>query len=122
MTAHAFIASHDYHDKTYRFDVAFVTVIDENISIEYIDNALTNNSITRSIVTKYHELIKRVFTSFILGAAFWLLFIYLPPLYFSLVLFGILVQIIIFEWKNLFNIYSPLFWLTLPIYPIYHLP
>jgi len=41
MTAHSFIASHDYHDKVYRFDVAFVTVVDENISIEYIDNAFT---------------------------------------------------------------------------------
>lgn len=39
MTAHAFIASHDYDDKTYRFDVAFVTVVDETMSIEYIDNA-----------------------------------------------------------------------------------
>jgi len=78
---------------------------------------LTNN-INRSIVTKYNELIKRVVTSFVLGAAFWLLFLYLPPLYFSLVLIGILIQIIIFEWKNLFNIYSPLFWLTLPFYPI----
>jgi len=39
MTAHAFIASHNYHDKIYRFDVAFVTVIGENSTIEYIDNA-----------------------------------------------------------------------------------
>lgn len=79
---------------------------------------LTNNTIIRSIVTKYHELIKRVITGFILGAAFWLLFLYLPPVYFSLVLVGILAQIILFEWKNLFNIYSPIFWLTLPFYPI----
>ncbi len=79
---------------------------------------LINNTSIRSLLTKYRELIKRVITSFFLGAAFWLLFIYLPPLYFSLVLLGILIQIIIFEWKNLFNIYSPLFWLTLPFYPI----
>ncbi len=39
MTAHAFITSHDYDDKTYRFDVAFVTLVDETVSIEYIDNA-----------------------------------------------------------------------------------
>jgi phosphatidate cytidylyltransferase len=71
----------------------------------------------RSIVTKYYELIKRVCTSFILGAAFWLLFLYLPPVYFSLVLLAILAQIIIFEWKNLFKIHSLLFWLVLPIYP-----
>lgn len=79
---------------------------------------LTNHTDIWSLITKHRELIKRVLTGFILGAAFWCLFIYLPPFYFSLVLFGILIQIIIFEWKNLFNIYSPLFWLTLPIYPI----
>lgn len=79
---------------------------------------LINHTNIWSLITKYRELIKRVITGFILGAAFWLLFIYLPPFYFSLVLFGILIQIIIFEWKNLFNIYSPLFWLTLPVYPI----
>ena len=39
MTAHAFIASHDYHDKIYRFDVAFVTLVDGNMSVEYMDNA-----------------------------------------------------------------------------------
>ena len=70
---------------------------------------------------KYDELIKRVLTGFVLGAAFWLLFLYLPPLYFSIVLLGILIQIIIFEWKNLFNIYSPLFWLTLPFILFYRL-
>lgn len=70
------------------------------------------------MLIKYHELIKRVYTSIVLGAAFWLLFIYLPPFYFSLVLFGILIQIIVFEWKNLFDIYSPFFWLILPFYPI----
>lgn len=39
MTANAFIVSHDYHDKVYRFDVAFVTHVDATINIEYIDNA-----------------------------------------------------------------------------------
>jgi len=39
MTAHAFITSHEYHDKTYRFDVAFVTLVDETVKIEYIENA-----------------------------------------------------------------------------------
>ena len=39
MTAHAFIASNNYEDKTYRFDVAFVTLIDETMSVEYIENA-----------------------------------------------------------------------------------
>jgi putative endonuclease len=39
MTAQSFIACQNYDDKTYRFDVAFVTVIDKTMSIEYIDNA-----------------------------------------------------------------------------------
>lgn len=42
MTAHAFIASREYDDKTYRFDVAFVTLVGENSSIEYIENAFNH--------------------------------------------------------------------------------
>jgi len=64
------------------------------------------------------EVIKRILTSLVLGTAFWVLFIYLPPFYFSFVLFVILIQIIIFEWKNLFKITTPLFWLLMPLYPI----
>lgn len=64
------------------------------------------------------EFIKRIVTSFVLGACFWLLFIYLPPIYFSAVLLSILIQIVVFEWKNLFNIHSMLFWISLPFYPI----
>ncbi|HRN78305.1 MAG TPA: phosphatidate cytidylyltransferase [Candidatus Dependentiae bacterium] len=64
------------------------------------------------------EFIKRIATGFILGAAFWILFLYLPPIYFSYVLVIILLQIIFFEWNRLFSVSTPLFWLTLPFYPI----
>ncbi len=62
--------------------------------------------------------IKRVTTSIFLGLCFWLSFIYLPPIAFSGVLLGILLTIIIFEWKRLFDISKPIFWLTMPLYPI----
>ena len=62
--------------------------------------------------------IKRIVTAFILGLLFWLSFIYLPPIYFSFILLGILLQIIVFEWCNLFPITKPPFWLIMPIYPI----
>jgi len=62
--------------------------------------------------------IQRIVTGIVLGAGFWLLFLYLAPIYFSYVLVAILLQIIIFEWRNLFKISTPAFWLTLPFYPI----
>jgi phosphatidate cytidylyltransferase len=64
------------------------------------------------------EFIKRVITGTILGATFWILFLYLPAIYFSFVLGIILLQIILFEWRRLFKVSTPLFWLTLPFYPI----
>ncbi len=64
------------------------------------------------------NVIQRTVTALVLGLAFWLLFIYLPPFYFSYVLVIILLQIIFFEWKNLFAYSSPLFWAVLPLYPV----
>lgn len=61
---------------------------------------------------------KRVITSLMLGIIFWTLFAYLPPIYFSIILGLILGLIIIFEWKNFFNIEKLSFWLILPFYPI----
>lgn len=61
---------------------------------------------------------KRIFTGFILGALFWVAFAYLPPVYFSWILFGIMVYICIFEWRNFFAFRTPLYWATLPWYPI----
>lgn len=62
--------------------------------------------------------LKRVVTSFILGLGFWLSFIYLPPVYFSLILALILLRIILFEWVQFFNVHHWSFWLILPLYPI----
>lgn len=61
---------------------------------------------------------KRLLTGFFLGFLFWTLFAYLPPIYFSCVLGVILILIIIFEWKNFFNIENLSFWLIMPFYPI----
>jgi len=62
--------------------------------------------------------IKRTATGLVLGALFWTSFAYLPPLFFSLVLLGIMMQIIFFEWRNLFDIKKAPFWLLMPLYPI----
>ena len=61
---------------------------------------------------------KRLITGLILGILFWTLFAYLPPIYFSFVLTLILLLIIIFEWKNFFNINKLSYWLIMPFYPI----
>lgn len=62
--------------------------------------------------------IKRLITGIILGAIFWSLFAYVSPIYFSLVLTAILSLIIVFEWKNFFNIHKLSYWLIMPFYPI----
>lgn len=62
--------------------------------------------------------LQRFGTSLILGAGFWLSFIYFPPLMFSGVLFAILAYIIAFEWVRFFSINNLPFWFILPIYPI----
>lgn len=67
---------------------------------------------------KYKAFVTRVITGFVLGALFWTLFAYLPSIYFSCVLAAILLLIIIFEWKNFFNIKKLSFWLVMPFYPI----
>lgn len=61
---------------------------------------------------------KRLITGFILGLLFWLSFVSLPPIFFSFVLASILILIIIFEWKNFFNIRKLSYWLIMPFYPI----
>ena len=64
------------------------------------------------------EFIKRVITSFVLGSCFWISFIYLPPIYFSSVLIGILLVIILFELRRFFPSRRLSFWLLMPFYPI----
>jgi phosphatidate cytidylyltransferase len=61
---------------------------------------------------------KRVLTGLSLGALFWIAFAYLPAIYFSWILFAIVVQISVFEWRNFFDMRHPLFWAILPWYPI----
>lgn len=61
---------------------------------------------------------KRLLTGLSLGALFWIAFAYLPSIYFSWVLFTILVLIAVFEWRNFFAMDNPLFWAILPWYPI----
>lgn len=65
-----------------------------------------------------NEFFKRLITALVLGLCFWIIFIYLSPIYFSLTLLIILALIITFEWKRLFPMEKPLFWLLMPLYPI----
>src|SRR5271170_5098210 len=62
--------------------------------------------------------IKRIITGFVLGCCFWFSFVFFPPIIFSLILFVILIMIITCEWRNFFDISTPLFWATMPFYPI----
>lgn len=64
------------------------------------------------------NLVTRFLTGIIIGGLFWLAFASLPSFYFSLILLGILICIIVFEWKRLFKVTKPLFWLIMPFYPI----
>lgn len=69
-------------------------------------------------MNKYHTVIKRMITWSILGALFWISFMYLPYWVFSIVLCMIMLSIALFEWQRLFDIKSLSFWLVLPFYPV----
>src|SRR5690348_2251033 len=60
---------------------------------------------------------RRLVTAIIAGGLFWIAFLKLDPTYFSAILTGILVTIIVFEWTRFFAITKPLFWIILPLYP-----
>lgn len=60
---------------------------------------------------------RRFVTALFLGFAFWTIFAYTPPLYFSITLALILCLIITCEWSHFFPINHPTYWLTLPLYP-----
>lgn len=64
------------------------------------------------------KVILRTITGLVLGLLFWVSFIYLPNIYFSFILGAILLQIIIFEWRNFFDKKHPIFWTLMPLYPI----
>lgn len=61
---------------------------------------------------------KRLITGIFLGIGFWSIFVYLPAIYFTFTLLIILALIIVFDFRRLFPITKPIFWLTLPLYPI----
>jgi len=61
-------------------------------------------------------IIQRTATALILGFLFWMALLYLPPFYFSAILLFILLHILIIEWRKLFPINQPLFWLLMPLY------
>ena len=65
-----------------------------------------------------NEFLQRLTTSVILGSAFWLSFIFLPPIFFSGILLIILFFIIFVEWKKFFKVTGYSYWLILPFYPI----
>lgn len=67
---------------------------------------------------KWVNLIKRIITGSILGTVFYLFYFKLPPAYFTALLTLILCQIIIVEWKKLFDFRSTAFWLLMPWYPV----
>ncbi len=62
--------------------------------------------------------IKRFITASIIGSLFWIIFFYFPPIAFSILLFGILMIILLTEWKNLFLVKDFWFWFITPWYPI----
>lgn len=64
------------------------------------------------------EAIKRFITGSILGGLFWMVFFYLPPIAFSLMMVGILLTILLTEWKNFFKPNKLWFWFVMPWYPI----
>lgn len=64
------------------------------------------------------EFIKRVLTSLALGSIFWISFIYLPSIYFSLILLGILGVMIMFECCKIIPSGRFSFWLFIFLYPI----
>jgi len=65
------------------------------------------------------EFATRLVTALLLGAAFWITFAYLPPIIFSCLLLAILAVILLFEWPRFFSIKRPLFWLIIPLYPVF---
>jgi len=64
------------------------------------------------------EFIKRLTTGIFIGLGFWMVYFYLPPIFFSLILITILLFIIAYEWTQFFPIDTLIFWLLMPFYLI----
>lgn len=60
---------------------------------------------------------QRLITGLIFLVVFWSSFIFVPSL-FSILIFAILAEILIFEWPKLFSPKDYKFWLIMPFYPI----
>lgn len=60
---------------------------------------------------------KRLITGIIFLVIFWTTFIYLPEL-FNILIIGILLAILFFEWTNFFKLNDIKFWVILPFYPV----
>ncbi len=60
---------------------------------------------------------QRIISGSIFLIVFWSIF-FISPIIFSILMFSILLEILIFEWKNLFKPSDKKFWLLMPIYPI----
>ena len=69
-------------------------------------------------MTERQVFMRRVITGLIFGILFWGVFLYAPPILFSLLLALVALLIASFEWTNFYNIDSWSFWLILPIYPL----
>jgi len=62
--------------------------------------------------------ILRAITAVVIAAFFWTTFFYCSPYFFSVILGAILGIILVKEWKNIFKVSDPLFWIIMPLYPI----
>lgn len=60
----------------------------------------------------------RFISATILASCFWIVFFYLPPVTFSIMLAAILITILIKEWGNIFKETNIFHWLIMPFYPI----
>ncbi len=60
----------------------------------------------------------RFATAMVLATVFWIIYFYLPPIFFSATLLTIVTFILFFEWKYIFHYKSLQFWLILPLYPV----
>ena len=60
----------------------------------------------------------RVITGIVFGTVFWAVYLFLSPIWFTVLLGIIAAIIVLFEWKNLYNPSTLAFWLFLPIYPV----
>ena len=65
-----------------------------------------------------NETIKRSITASVIGTIFWLIFFYCHPIFFSLLLLGILIIILFTEWNKICKTKGLWFWFITLWYPI----